>query len=91
MGSGGKDISWLALVVIGVGGAICLGIGVIIIRWFMGKVRQVRAAYPAAKVAWDKAMARWGVSYYCNRDDIVVDPATGETSRPQDMKQYLYA
>jgi hypothetical protein len=30
MGSGGKDISWLGLVVIGVGGAICLGIGVII-------------------------------------------------------------
>ena len=86
---------WISVLGI-VGVALCLtflfiGLGALGFRWYINKNKQVQLEYPAKKRAWDQAMARWNRSYYCFRDDVVFDPDNGESCRPQDLNQFLYA
>ena len=70
---------------------LCLGVGILIIRWYVRKFREARANYPLTRAAWESAIQRWERSYYCSRDDVVFDPDTGRSCQPQGLKQFLYA
>lgn len=39
---------------------------------------------------WKVAMQKWNHSYYCERDDIVFNPETSETTSPTNLTKYLY-
>lgn len=71
--------------------SLLMAVGIAGLWWYFRKHNERKAEYPTEKLAWDKAMARWGTSYFYSRDDVVFDPATGETCRPQEMKQFLDA
>jgi hypothetical protein len=70
---------------------LSLGVGILIIRWYVKKFREARANHPLTRAAWESAIQRWERSYYCNRDDVVFDPDTGRTCQPQGLKLFLYA
>lgn len=40
---------------------------------------------------WEQAVMRWNRVYYCFRDDLVFDPATGEACRLDDFYAFLYS
>ncbi len=40
---------------------------------------------------WETAMERWNRLYYCMRDDVVFDPDTEASFRPEEMMNYLYS
>ncbi len=39
---------------------------------------------------WERAMKRYDMVYYCERDDIVFIPATNEYDKPERLKELLY-
>jgi hypothetical protein len=47
--------------------------------------------YVHEKAAWDSAMYTWNQLYYCKRDDFVFNPRTGETTQPDNLKEFLYS
>ena len=44
----------------------------------------------SALSSWKKALNVWDRLYYCFRDDLVVDPQTGTTYRPNELGQVLF-
>jgi len=48
-----------------------------------------RVERPPQQEAFNKAMLKWSRLYYCSRDDIVVDPQTGGTCRPDSLRGFL--
>lgn len=53
------------------------------------RVREGNRKYDLEKPIWDRAQERWGRSYYCGRDDIVFDPQTQETCKPEQLQAFL--
>ena len=65
---------------------------VVVTGWILIRHKRFyEAKYAEEKPAWDAAMERYKRLYYCFRDDIVFDPATGQTCQPQSLKEFLYS
>lgn len=95
--------TWLiSLAVIGLPILCVLGIGLALLLWLGGKVRQRfnrdLANYRDKKVIWDRdelprwqrAKERWEQLYYCMRDETVFIPAENKAVAAEDMVKYLY-
>jgi hypothetical protein len=51
--------------------------------------REERARVARETLVWKKQIQKWSRLYYCFRDDIVFDPLTGETCRPESLTEFL--
>ena len=60
-------------------------------RWSKTWQTNQEARYAKEKPAWDRAMERYDRAYYCFRDDAVFDADTGQTCRPESLREFLYS
>lgn len=63
--------------------------GVLLIRRWRGDNKKAQAAKQAVPL-WEKAITKWNELYYCARDDLVFDPATGALAPADRMSELLY-
>ncbi len=63
---------------------------VLSLRW-RRKLNQEKRQAADQVPLWEQALERWNQVYYCARDDIVFDPATGEWCSPAHFHEFLYA
>jgi hypothetical protein len=95
--------TWLiSLAVIGLPTLCVLGIGLALLIWLGGKVRQRfnkdMGNYRDKKAIWDRdemprwqrAKERWEQLYFCMRDETVFIPAENKAVAAEDMVNYLY-
>lgn len=50
-----------------------------------------KTRYQADKPAWDEAIRRWNLTYYCHRDGILFAAETDKVTAPQLIDQFLYS
>lgn len=79
--------------------AMCLGaaaLACVVVLWLYQAQRSTRKrmlrAEAAGRVpAWQRAMEVWERLYYCERDDVVFDPVTGQSFPVDYIQQYIYS
>jgi len=90
-GMGNSPLVGVGIALIAIGEFIGIGLA---IRYFIKKNRKMKESkaekYAIDKSKWDTAIQRWKGLYYCHRDGIVFNPATGETCLPNSITSYIY-
>lgn len=64
-------------------------IGVLLLTLSVKAHQAERNRVAREKPIWEKSIQKWSRLYYCFRDDIVFDPLTGETCRPESLTAFL--
>jgi len=62
---------------------------VLMLREAIARSRAERERVARKTLVWEKQIQKWSRLYYCFRDDIVFDPLTGETCRPESLTEFL--
>ncbi|NMC33988.1 MAG: hypothetical protein GYA36_16225 [Veillonellaceae bacterium] len=51
---------------------------------------EAKSEYDYKLPKWPRALVKWKRLYYCDRDDIIYDPETGETCNPNSLDEFVY-
>ena len=69
-------------------GAFVLFFLVAVVRLLVGQTRTRKVA-EALTPAWRDAALIWNRLYYCSHDDLIFDPKTGESAKPEEYHTAL--
>ncbi|MCO5189821.1 MAG: hypothetical protein M9928_05835 [Anaerolineae bacterium] len=87
--TGGLDEPIGAVIIQMFGYTIIASIFMVPLVWMIRDRKRWRDAYPAKEAVWISAMENWDQLYYCFRDDLVFDPESGKTVKPQFLNEFL--
>ena len=73
------------------------GIGIPLVLWIVlesrknKRIEEEKKKVNRQKDFWKKAMEKWMILYYCERNDIVFDPQTGRSCHPVEIVDFIYS
>ncbi len=62
-----------------------------VLTYLLGLEERMKEVKANEFPIWEKAMGKWDKLYYCERNDCVFDPTTGESQPAGKMKELLYS